>query len=838
MRATPRAVTLLWAMSALALLGLFSPARAALTGVVAGRITDAKTAAALSGANVVLAPVGYSSVSDEAGNFLFTAVPPGKYTLTVSLVGYAEVKIVDLEVTQDHTARVEARLAPVVLEVAAAEAVVVAARVHLRPEQTGSTYVVTSEDERITLSQPNDRYQFPGLVFTQPGVVPDSTFFPHVRGARNNQVGYMIDGIPIVEPNNNVFATNLVTIGLNRMELFTGGWDAQYGSQVGGVINEVVKQGDQVRGGFFEMAGGSPTNLRQNLFEAGNVGNKPGSSWYVAGNSWSSNFPGDSFLYRTPLVLDSIFKGVMPLSDKSSLTLLANHGYGAFQFPDFHTREFDTDTGLFVDAPRNRDNSTQAYNLDAVTYSHSLGSKSYYTARLYRLNNFISLHLGSDVNMLFQRRQQYIWGLQLDYVRQPSKDHAFYAGLWRLDSRNRWRMALDFPPTFGPFDSEANNDTQNWQVYVQDTRRIAPRLDLGLGLRYETMRYQRPVYGDLNLSAVSPRAGLTYELAPGKLLARASIGRYIQFPPASRTGVVYREGNPFDPENPPSWYMFQEGRSQLKPQEDTNREIGLEYKLGGDTLITLSAFRRTSKDLLQRWAGLTDRLEDFDVNLPFRFASNGRGDFRGLELKVDKKMAENLRGWFSYTRLNAKATTSLENAFPLGVSTTGDPNDLFPVDWDQRDTIASALEWKTGKLQVSPWLIWGSGFPFALQSGLDIDPTGGFNFIHDGDGNEIPILINGAPQQETAPNSLRTGKNFVLSLNLTFRAKENLDWFVNIYNILDRRDVTNMVWYSPQTGAVVGLQPANEAYPNGFIEYVPFTTTLPRSVTFGFHQKF
>jgi len=842
MRITFRPITMLWAMTALVLLGLTGTGRAALTGLIAGKVKDAKTGAALSGANVALLPIGYSTVSDERGDFLFTAVPPGNYTLTVSLVGYAEARIVDLSVTQDHTSTVEVALTAVVVEVPEAEAVVVAARVHLRPEQTGSTYIVTAEDERATLSQPNDRYQFPGLVFTQPGVVPDSTFFPHIRGARETQVGYMIDGIPIVEPNNNVFATNLVTVGLNRMELFTGGWDAQYGSQVGGVINEVLKRGDQVRGGFVEMTAGTPTRLSQFIVEAGDVGKQPGSSWYVAANAWGSRFPGDNFLSQAPISFDGLFKGVWPLKERDSLTLLANHGYAAYNFRYFHTREFDPSSGLFMDAVRNIDNSNQAYNLDALTYSHSLGEKSYWTARLYRLNNFITVHAGSDIYGTFQRRQQYMWGLQLDYVRQQSAAHFSYAGLWLIHSKNRWRTGLDMPPFFGPFDEEANNDTRNLQVYVQDTRRIAPRLNLGLGLRYEEMEYDRPIYGDLRLSAVSPRAGLTYELLPERLLLRASVGRYIQFPPASRTGVVFREGDPENPYDPPSWYMFQEGRSQLKPQMDTNRELGLEYKLDGNTLFALSVFRRNSSDMLQRWAGPTDDTDDYDPAVfwasPFRFASNGRGRYRGLELKIDRKMAKNLRAWLAYTRLNAKATASAENAFPLGISTSGDPDDLFPVDWDQRDTLACAVNWKVGRLEVSPWAIWGSGFPFALQSGLDIDPTGGFNFIHDEDGNEIPILINGIPQQPTDPNSLRTGSNFVLSLNLTYQAKENLEWFVNIYNLLNRRDVTNKIWYHPETWAIVGMQPPNETYPYGYIEYVPYTTTLPRSFAFGFRQRF
>jgi outer membrane receptor protein involved in Fe transport len=841
MRSGRSVVAVACSLAAVFLIMLPRPVDAALTGIISGTVKEVETGAPLSGANAVLSPVGFSTVTDEKGGFLFTAVPPGTYTLTVSLVGYADAKMTDIAVTQDHTTRLEVALNPVVVEVPGAEAVVVAARVNLHPEQTGSTYIQTAEDERTTLAHPNDRYQFPGLVFTQPGVVPDSTFFPHIRGARETQVGYMIEGIPIVEPNNNAFATNLVTIGLNRLELFTGGWDAQYGSQVGGVINEVVQRGDQVRGGSLEVAAGTPTHLRQFIVESGDVGSQPGSSWYFGANLWGSNFPGDSFISECPLSLDAIFKGVMPLGEQDSLTFLANHGYAAYRFHYPHSREFNTSTGLFEDSLETVDNSTQAYNLDAVTYSHTLGEGSYWTARLYRLNNFISVHAGSDNYMIFQRRQQYMWGLQLDYVRQQSPNHLFYAGIWRIDSKNRWRSALDFPPIFGPFDQEANNDTRNLQMYVQDTRRIAPRLNLALGLRYEEMDYSRPVYDDLGLSAVSPRAGLTYELVPERLLLRASVGKYVQFPPASRTGVLFREGDPYSPED--SWYMFQEGRSQLKPQEDINQEVGLEWKMDNNTLLSLTVFKRESEDMLQLWAGPTDDPEDYDPdvfwNSAFRFASNGRGRYRGVELKIDRKMSDDLRAWLSYTRLSAKATSTGDNEYPLGIASdiTRDPEELLPVNWDQRDTVTYAMRWRTGRLEVSPWLIWGSGFPY-VQSGRQIDSTGGFDYIHDDDENHIPILIDGRPQELSDLDSARTGENLVVSLNLTYQANPDTEWFLSIYNLFDRRDVTSKMWYHPDTGTVIGMQPANADYPYGYIEYVPYTTTLPRSFTFGFRTRF
>ena len=184
-------------MAALVILMAAPWAWGAVTGVVAGAVTDQETGAALSGATVSLVGTELSTVTDSRGRFVITNVPPGTYTVGVSLIGYTEAQVTDVVVVQGQMALVESALEATMVPAAGAEAVVTAARVALRPDVTASVYVTTAAEEQLTLSQPNDRYQFPGLIFAQPGAVPDSTFYPHIRGARANQVGYFLDGIPI-----------------------------------------------------------------------------------------------------------------------------------------------------------------------------------------------------------------------------------------------------------------------------------------------------------------------------------------------------------------------------------------------------------------------------------------------------------------------------------------------------------------------------------------------------------------------------------------------------------------------------------------------------------------
>src|SRR5262245_26156583 len=59
---------------------------------VKGTIVDAGTGAPIAGARVVLVEPSNTTQSAADGSFSFDAVPPGKYTLTVSIIGYIFVR--------------------------------------------------------------------------------------------------------------------------------------------------------------------------------------------------------------------------------------------------------------------------------------------------------------------------------------------------------------------------------------------------------------------------------------------------------------------------------------------------------------------------------------------------------------------------------------------------------------------------------------------------------------------------------------------------------------------------------------------------------------------------
>jgi hypothetical protein len=67
------------------------------TGKITGRITDAATGEPLVGATIVIKGTTMGAAADIAGNYVILGVPPGAYTVAVSMVGYQRAEFVAAE---------------------------------------------------------------------------------------------------------------------------------------------------------------------------------------------------------------------------------------------------------------------------------------------------------------------------------------------------------------------------------------------------------------------------------------------------------------------------------------------------------------------------------------------------------------------------------------------------------------------------------------------------------------------------------------------------------------------------------------------------------------------
>lgn len=107
------------------LLFSFHYAFAAGTGKITGIVTDKTTNDILVGANIVIKGTTYGAAADFDGKYCLLNIPPGKYTLIFSYIGYVTLTKKDIEVKSNSETIVNAEL---VAEVISSEAIEVTAQ--------------------------------------------------------------------------------------------------------------------------------------------------------------------------------------------------------------------------------------------------------------------------------------------------------------------------------------------------------------------------------------------------------------------------------------------------------------------------------------------------------------------------------------------------------------------------------------------------------------------------------------------------------------------------------------------------------------------------------------
>lgn len=817
------------ALLCLLAVGIAGPVLCAVTGSISGTVTDDETGKHLSGVNIVIQGTGLTTVTDDRGYFVITNVPPGTHVVTAELIGYSPSRRSNIGVTMDVTTTVDFALLPTVIEVPGPEVEVRAPRMTLHTDTTPTVYEVTAREERFYPSQPNDLYQWPGVTLGQPGVTADAFQDIHIRGGRVDQVGYMLEGIPLTEPSSNLFATSLTTVGLHKMQLFTGGYSAEYGNALSGLANQVVKTGDMMGSGNIELSAGVPWDYQGLRLEAGDATDQL--SWYFDTYLWSSGFRGIYNLDSLPSAIDGVTKIVYRPGGRTQFTFLGLGGRQHYILgpKTYHTLTWDEGANQAVPTELEPDNARQSYQLAALALTHTFSPKSFLDLRLHSFRNrfpeidALSGYFDGPYDVWYARRVN-LKGYQLNYTNALSPSHMLKTGLRFTPSHN---FALDaIAPDLegmGPFPRvrQRTTDTRLLEAYVQDHWRPTPGMTMDLGVRYDRAAYMPDNYPSFSRSTLSPRFGVTYGLSDDTML-RMSHGRYTQMPGSLWTEVQF-VGN--DPAVNAYWQSIFAPISRPVFERAWNTDLGVERRIGGDTKIGLTAFRRQQDSLVQYYAP--------DPMQPGYYANIGRLDSYGLESKIERNQPQGWSGWLSYTWMRTK-TNSSNTGDPLGTLYFSSPSSdiFFPASWEARHSLTAVMTRKLGDWEVTPWAQYLSGYPFGM--GLDALP-------HPMTG--APLTVYGPDGQvaDAIPNSYRTDPFATFNLNISKQVDEDRSVFLSVYNLFDTKKVMNYSAYDAFGVNPIGYNPPDAAHPgdpDGYYTYKPTVTVPPFNVRIGVRAHF
>jgi len=220
------------------------------TGKIAGVVSDSKTKEPLIGANVVVEGASLGASTDIDGKYVILNVPPGRYSVSVSYVGYRRVRIDNVQVSVDFTTTLNIPMDAGEISVEGVE--VRAERSPLiRQDLTNPVASITSE--AFSSLPVTDISELIGL---QAGVTVDDDGTLHIRGGYGNEIAYTLNGINLNNPYGNSRSVGLASNAVQEVSVSSGTFSAEYGTALSGVVNYVTREGGRsLNGGVRYMTG-------------------------------------------------------------------------------------------------------------------------------------------------------------------------------------------------------------------------------------------------------------------------------------------------------------------------------------------------------------------------------------------------------------------------------------------------------------------------------------------------------------------------------------------------------------------------------------------------------
>jgi hypothetical protein len=231
--------TALLVLGAVLLSFLPRPAHAAITGNVAGVVTDQATGKPLAGVTVTVSGPALqgeqTEFTDASGRYIVTELPPGEYVVRFY---FANIKVErpGVFLNADKTLPVNASIPTQKASTQTYRIVEKAPSVDV-----ANTQVQTQVTSELVRSTPFGR-NYNAVLTLAPGAAQDAVGFSF-GGATGPENNFLIDGANTTSPSFGLIGTNFSLEFVKETEIITGGYNAEYGRATGGVVNVITKSG-------------------------------------------------------------------------------------------------------------------------------------------------------------------------------------------------------------------------------------------------------------------------------------------------------------------------------------------------------------------------------------------------------------------------------------------------------------------------------------------------------------------------------------------------------------------------------------------------------------------
>ena len=324
------------------------------TGTVSGQVSDAQRAT-IAGAEVKLADIAtrqiLSTVTNDAGRYIFLNVPPGTYNLTFTKGGFSNYQVNGQAVNVGEVLTINAAM-----EVGATTTTVEVTSVAGAELQTTNSTVGSTITGDAMIYLPNLGREASTLAIFQPGVSPEGS----VAGAMYDQNTFQLDGgnnsndmdgsMNVYTPSyaSNGAPTGVMPTPIESVEEFkvaTSGQTADFNGSSGSQVQMATKRGSNAFHGagyeyYYASDVGAANNWDANHTPSGNLGYTPlpithnnryggalggqlipknvlGGKWYFFANYEGFRFPQSSIIQKT-VPTDLLRAGVVQILQGST----------------------------------------------------------------------------------------------------------------------------------------------------------------------------------------------------------------------------------------------------------------------------------------------------------------------------------------------------------------------------------------------------------------------------------------------------------------------------------------------------------------------------------------
>jgi CarboxypepD_reg-like domain len=758
-----------------------------ITQTIRGNVIDKESKAPLPSASVVLlnsSPVVGTS-SDAMGNFTLTAVPVGRQSLQVSILGFKTAIVSDIQLSSAKE---------VVLQVELEENAISLGTVTISANNTkdktvndmigisGRTFS-TNEANRFAGSQ-NDPAR---MARNYAGVsgASDQRNDIIVRGNSPQGLLWRIEGIPV--PNPNHFAGQGTTGGpisiinyklLSNSDFITGAFPAEYGNATSGVFDIKMRSGNNKR--------------VEKTLQTGALGFEAIVEGPFSQHNYSSYLVAYRYSTLSLLARANInfgFASIPTYQDLSFKFNIVTKKAGTFNFFGLGGVS-STD---FLDSKRDEDQFSPANKGENVKFGSRTGIVGLSHTYFFNNTTFLKTTLAASYEGNGSRRDsiqtdntlKVTGGFGYDYSKfilnsfvnkKINAKHTIQAGIvvenihfQTKDSLLLYRAITGKP--FWGYNNDFSGNTNLLQAYGQWKYKINQGLTLNSGVHFQYLTLN-------NDFAIEPRFALNYQVKENQTL---SIGY-----------GLHNQVQPY------GMYFFRDKNSTSNLE--TNKDLGFtrsnqlivgyDLSLKKDTRLKVEAYyqhlsnvpveiRPSSYSVMNYGATFYNTYRDSLVN-------NGKGYNYGIELTLEKFFSHNY-----YFLLTASLFNSKYNGSDGIVRSTA-----FNGNY-----VVNALGGYELKLKNNFTVLLDA--KFTVAGGLRYTPI---DLVASAQNKEATYKESEA---NTLQNDLYFKPDFKVTIRKDFKRKMALEWALDLQNVANYQNVF-LIWYDKNTNK------EHPVYQNGF----------------------